>query len=195
MAKAAPKPSEHPIVEASKVSQESSARLLKELSYCVPWEDYAAILGVEDFEHYKLVAMFDLWSGADHRSVLSTAGVSSKRAAEIRKTEAYSTIRSALEAAMLESTKQFTDAEWLERGRTAAWKRLYQDTAFGPDKERALAAARDFTDRTSPKATRAEAGGDRVLFIPEGLIELLGTTMKEAKQIEGEVVDVTRDED
>ena len=197
MPKPAPKKNDHPILEAAEVSKKASGRLLKELSFCVPWEHFAGALGVEEFEEYKLVAMADLWSGAGHDPVLGAAGISKTRATKIRKAEYYAAIKDALEAAMLESTRSFTDKDWIEKGRSVAWRRIYQDAAFGADKERAIAAARDFTDRTSPKATRAEGGTDRVVYIPDGLVELLSTAMKESKMIEGEVevVDVTPDED
>lgn len=197
MAKPAPKKNDHPILEAAEVSKKASGRLLKELSFCVPWEHFAGKLGVEEFEEYKLVAMSDLWSGASHDPVLGAAGISKARATTIRKAEYYAAIKDALEAAMLESTRSFTDNEWIERTRQSAWKRIYRDASYGADKERAIAAARDITDRTSPKATRADAGSERVVYIPEGLVELLSTAMKESKLIEGEVevVDVTPDED
>ena len=187
--------SEHPILEAAKVSQRSSARLLKQLSYCVPWETFANVLGVDEFEQYKLVAMFDLWSATGRSDALKSAGISEDYADTIRGSDIFATIKVSLEAAMLESTKSFTDKEWIEKTRQAAWLRIHGEASFGDDKERAIAAARDITDRTSPKATRADAGGDRVVYIPDGLVELLATAMKESKMIEGEVVDVTPEDD
>lgn len=190
MAKPAPK-NDHPILEAAEVSKKASGRLLKELSFCVPWEHYAGVVGVEDFEHVKLVAMFDLWAGSDHDSVLGPVGLTKPAANKIRKGKPYLAVKDALEAAMLESTRSFTDDEWIERTRQSAWRRIYRDASYGADKERAIAAARDITDRSSPKATRAQLGdGQRVVSIPEALIALLSTAMQESKQIKGEVIDV-----
>ncbi len=183
---------EHPILDAGQVSSDSSRRLLKEISFCVPWEDYSSLVSVETFDRIKLVAMFDLWASAPHEDVLGKAGITKREATAIRKEKIYEMIHLGLQEAMLMASKQFTDDQWIERGRQAAWRRIFSDTAFGPDKERALSAARDFTDRSSPKATRAElGGGERVIFLPEAMIELLGKAMGEAKQLKAEVVDVS----
>lgn len=180
----------HPLVEARAVSQKASARLAKEISHITPWEDYSHLCGIEEFEDIKLVAMFDLWSRAHHAEVLGAVGINKTRAIELRKSALYSLLRADLKNAMLTASSPRTDEKWIKRGSKDGWKRIWSEAAFGDDKERAIAASRDFIDRSSPKATRADAGTEKVILVPESLVELLGKTLGEVKRLKGEVIDV-----
>lgn len=184
-----------PILDAFYTGLELDVADLRRISSSVRWVKGSrpqSSLSIDRFQATKLLALFDLFSSKSEKekralvqSYITGGTPNSRRLSALRDKKAYQEICKKLIAARDRLQRPSTPAELVEEGASDAFRSLHDEVRMGKGKMKVI-AAKEFTDRVSPKVHKGEGSGGHVL-VDITMMKLLAETLQMVGEKRGEI--------